>query len=187
MRQHLLQRANIIRRDPMEKEILAEEMESVSEIDHDLMDKWLTFWLDGQLYAFPVTHVEGIISILPITTVPEYPAYAKGIIDLRGVIVPVLDLRLRFGKREAAYTDKTCIINCRVGERNIGFIVDEVEAVLSISGEMISNPPRMASDPDKRYLTGIARVPTDEKEKIILCLDATKVLCRDEIEQLITE
>ena len=187
MRQHLLQRANIIRRDPMEKEILAEEMESVSEIDHDLMDKWLTFWLDGQLYAFPVTHVEGILGMLPITTVPEYPAYAKGVIDLRGTIVPVLDLRLRFGKKEAVYTDKTCIINCRVAEKNIGFIVDEVDAVLSISGEMISNPPRMVEDPAKRYLTGIARVPTEEKEKIVLCLDATKVLQQDEIERLTKE
>ena len=171
----------------MAKEILTDEMESAAEIDRDLMEKWLTFWLDGQLYAFPVTHVEGILGMLPITTVPEYPAYAKGVIDLRGTIVPVLDLRLRFGKKEAAYTDKTCIINCRVAEKNIGFIVDEVDAVLSISGEMISNPPHMVEDPAKRYLTGIARVPTEEKEKIVLCLDATKVLQQDEIERLTKE
>ena len=173
----------------MEKEILTGEFESASEIDRDLMEKWLTFWLDGQLYGASVIHVEGILSMQPITTVPEYPAYAKGIIDLRGTIIPVLDLRLRFGKKEAAYTEKTCIINCRVGENNIGFIVDEMDAVLSITGDKISNPPRMVEDPSKRYLTGIARVTAeaDGKEKIVLCLDVTKVLQQDEIENLIKE
>lgn len=177
----------IVRRDPMDKEILAEEMETVTEIDRDLLEKWLTFWLDGQLYAFSVIHVEGILSMMPITTVPEYPAYAKGIIDLRGTIVPVIDLRLRFSKQEAAYTDKTCIINCRVGENNVGFIVDEMEAVLSISDEMISHPPRVTDDPAKRYLTGIARVSADGKEKIVLCLDATQILQQDEIKHLVKE
>jgi len=171
----------------MDKEILTEEMEAVSEIDRDLLEKWLTFWLDGQLYAFSVIHVEGILSMLPITTVPEYPAYAKGIIDLRGTIVPVVDLRLRFGKQEAVYNDKTCIVNCRVEGNNIGFIVDEMEAVLSVSEKMISNPPRMAEDPAKRYLTGIARVPADGKEKIVLCLDATRILQQDEIKHLVKE
>ena len=173
----------------MEKEILTGEFESAVEIDQDLMEKWLTFWLDGQLYGASVIHVEGILSMLPITTVPEYPAYAKGIIDLRGTIIPVLDLRLRFGKKEAAYTEKTCIINCRVGENNIGFIVDEMDAVLSIAGDKISNPPRMVEDPSKRYLTGIARVTAevDGKEKIVLCLDVTKILQQDEIENLVKE
>ena len=173
----------------MENEILTGEFESVTEIDQDLMEKWLTFWLDGQLYGASVIHVEGILSMLPITTVPEYPAYAKGIIDLRGTIIPVLDLRLRFGKKEAVYTDKTCIINCRVGENNIGFIVDEMDAVLSIAQDKISNPPRMVEDPSKRYLTGIARVTTevDGKEKIVLCLDVTKILQQDEIETLVKE
>lgn len=168
----------------MEKEVLTDAVEVVSEADSDLLEKWLTFWLDGQLYSAAVTHVEGIISMLPVTTIPEYPDYAKGIIDLRGTIIPLIDLRLRFGKKEASYTDKTCIINCRVGEDNIGFIVDEVDAVLSITPDMISNPPRMAADPNKRYLMGIARVPGDTGEKIVLCLDVTRILQRDEIRSL---
>ncbi len=173
----------------MEKELVSEVSKSIEEVDRDLLDKWLTFWLDGQLYGASVIYVEGINSMMPITTVPEYPNYAKGIINLRGTIIPLIDLRLRFGKAEAAYTDKTCIINCRVGENQIGFIVDEVDAVIDIPTELVSNPPRMVEDVDKRYLTGIARVTNEatNQEKIILCLDVTKVLGREEISGLIKE
>ena len=173
----------------MNNEILTGENGTAIEVDRDLMEKWLTFWLDGQLYGASVIHVEGILSMLPITTVPEYPDYAKGIIDLRGVIIPVIDLRLRFGKKEAEYTEKTCIINCRVGENNIGFIVDEMDAVITIKPDAISNPPRMVEDPAKRYLTGIARVANEAegKEKIVLCLDVTKILQQDEIRGLVKE
>ena len=88
----------------------------------DLEGKWLSFWLDGQLYGSSIVHVEQIVSMMPITEVPEYPHYAKGIINIRGSIVPLIDLRLRLGKEEAAYTDHTCIIICRIGEDQIGFI-----------------------------------------------------------------
>ena len=173
----------------MEKELRCEERGAAEVVDRDLLDKWLTFWLDGQLYGASVVYVEGIISMMPITTVPEYPNYAKGIINLRGSIIPLIDLRLRFSKAEAAYTDKTCIINCRVGENNLGFIVDEVDAVIDIPEDMVSNPPRMVEELDKRYLTGIARVAneTTGQEKIILCLDVTKVLGKEEISGLIKE
>ena len=173
----------------MEKELRLEENGTAETVDRDLLDKWLTFWLDGQLYGASVVYVEGIISMMPITTVPEYPNYAKGIINLRGSIIPLIDLRLRFGKSEAAYTDKTCIINCRVGDNNIGFIVDEVDAVIDIPENMVSNPPRMVEDLDKRYLTGIARVVNEatNQERIVLCLDVTKVLAREEIGNLIKE
>ena len=171
----------------MANEVLTEEIQTTAEIDRDLKEKWLTFWLDGQLYCMSVIHVEGIMSMMPITVVPEYPSYAKGIIDLRGTIIPVLDLRLRFGKKEAAYTEKTCIVNCRIGEQNVGFVVDEMDAVITIRDDMISNPPRMVEDPAKRYLTGIARVASgaEGKEKIILCLDVTKLLQQEELNNLV--
>lgn len=173
----------------MEKELLTEEYCSCNESEQEPIHKWLTFWLDGQLYGASIVHTEQILSMLPVTTVPEYPAYAKGVIDLRGAIVPLIDLRLRFGKREAAYTEHTCIITCRVEEDLIGFIVDEVDAVLDIAGEQISPPPRVSEDPAAQYLTGIARVGgvNGEKDKIILCLDATKILRREELRSLIKE
>ena len=163
--------------------------ENVMDENKDLLEKWLTFWLDGQLYGSAIVHVEQIVSMMPITAVPEYPSYAKGVIDLRGTIVPVIDLRLRFGKSEAAYTEQTCIITCRVEEDLIGFIVDAVDAVIDIDEQAISPPPRVSEDPAARYLIGIARVKGDNgaKDKIVLCLDATKILRREEIRSLIRE
>lgn len=161
--------------------------EPEQEINPDLEGKWLTFWLDGQLYGSSIVHVEQIVSMMPITEVPEYPHYAKGIINIRGSIVPLIDLRLRLGKEEAEYTDHTCIIICRLEDSPIGFIADSVDAVLTIAPEMISAPPRMGEEGASRYLTGIARIPSEDgsPETLVLCLDTTKVLMRDELDDLI--
>lgn len=166
-----------------EMDVLAEEMQQ------EPIEKWLTFRLDGQLYGASIIHTEQIISMMTVTTVPEYPAYAKGVIDLRGMIVPVIDMRLRFGKPEAAYTERTCIITCRMDSDLIGFIVDEVDAVIDIDADDISPPPRVSEDPNARYLTGIARVTgeTGAKEKIVLCIDVTKILQREELRSLVRE
>ena len=152
----------------------------------DLEGKWLTFWLNGQLFGSSIAHVEQIVSMMPITEVPEYPHYAKGIINIRGAIVPLIDLRLRLGKEEAAYTDHTCIIICRVGEDQIGFIADSVDAVMTIAPEQISAPPQVGEDSTNRYLIGIGRIPGENgaQDPLVLCLDTTKVLLRDELSEL---
>lgn len=173
----------------MEKELVNELAPSVDELQQEPIEKWLTFRLDGQLYGVSIIHAEQIISMMPVTEIPEYPPYAKGVIDLRGMIVPVIDLRLRFGKPEEVYTEQTCIITCRVEENLIGFIVDAVDAVIDIDADDISTPPRVSEDPAARYLIGIARVKGENgaKEKIVLCLDATKILRREELCALIQE
>ena len=170
----------------MEKELLNETSSDTTGFERETLNKWLTFRLDGQLYGASIIHTEQILSMQPVTTVPEYPEYAKGVIDLRGTIVPLIDLRLRFGKNETAYTEHTCIITCRIDEDLIGFIVDEMDAVIEISPAQISPPPRVSADPAVRYLTGIARAGDENgtKEKIVLCLDMTKILRREEITTL---
>ena len=170
----------------MEKEFLSDTIPNADEMQNEPIEKWLTFRLDGQLYGASIIHAEQIVSMMPVTTVPEYPAYAKGVIDLRGMMVPLIDLRLRFGKQEADYTEKTCIITSRVDGELIGFIVDEVDAVVDIGIENISPPPRVSADPAARYLTGIARIPAENggKDKIVLCLDVTKILRSEELHAL---
>ena len=160
--------------------------QSVSENNPDLESKWLTFWLDGQLFGSSIRYVEQIVSMMPITEVPEYPYYSKGIINIRGTIVPLIDLRLRLGKEEAAYTEHTCIIICRIGEDQIGFIADSVDAVMTIRPEQISAPPQIGEESTNRYLLGIARLENDgnAQEKLVLCLDTTKVLLLGELEEL---
>ena len=139
--------------------------------------KWLTFRLDGQLYGVPVSCVEQILSMMPITEVPEYPYYSKGIINVRGSIVPVIDLRLRLGRTEAENTDYSCIIICRIHENLIGFIADGVDSVLEIPEDSITAPPQIGGNSDASYLTGIARIiGEDQTETLVLCLDAVQAL-----------
>lgn len=161
-----------------------EELRAMTELENnpELAGKWLTFWLDGQLFGASIVHVEQILSMMPITEVPEYPNYAKGVINIRGAIIPLIDLRLRLGKEEAAYTEHTCIIICRVGEDQIGFIADSVDAVITIAPGQISAPPQVVEDTTNRYLVGIARIPTEDStvEKLVLCLDTAKALLRNE-------
>ncbi len=148
-------------------------------------DQLLTFVLDRQVYGVPIAQVEQIISMQPVTEVPEYPSYAKGIVSLRGSVVPIVDLRLRLGKAEAAYTERTCIVVVKVGELMLGCIVDEVDSVIHVAPEQISPPPQVTDESASgRYLTGIARIESEGGERLVLCLDLSRVLLQDEFAAL---
>ena len=147
--------------------------------------KWLSFWLDGQLFGVSIAGVQQIVGMQPIAEMPDYPAYAKGVINLRGAIIPVIDLRKRLGKTEIAYTDHTCIIISSLGVEQLGFIVDEVDSVIDISQNEIAPPPKMGGDTTNCYLTGVARITdNDGAESIILCLNVEKVLRQEELNVL---
>lgn len=159
--------------------------------DRDRMqEKYLTFWTDGQLYAVPILKVEQIIGMQDITSVPDYPDYMKGVINIRGTMIPVLDFRMRLGKAETSYNDHTCIIvmNCREDNEYMGFIVDGVEEVMDVADEKISVPPKMEGNAEHKFVTGIVRQDWGGKERLILCVDPVKVLGADvlgEISQII--
>lgn len=142
--------------------------------------KYLTFWTDRQLFGVPITDVVQIIGIQEITKIPEFPDYAKGIIDLRGTIIPVIDVRIRFGKEEAKYDERTCIIVTNIDDTNIGFIVDAVDEVTNIDDDNISAPPKVSQEKTNDYLTGICKV----RDKVVLLLDTAKILSEKEFEQV---
>ena len=168
----------------MSEESMA-EIGGVQTDSSEMEGKYLTFWTDGQLFGVPIADVVQIVGMQEITAIPEYPAYAKGIINLRGSIIPVIDVRLRLGKLEAEYNDRTCIIVTSVHDSYFGFIVDEVNEVTSIEDEQIAPPPKMSGDVTNRYLTGVARLETaDGKEKIVLAIDTAKILGEDEFNSL---
>lgn len=154
----------------------------------DLLDKYLTFWSDTQLFGIPIAEVVQIVSMQHITEIPEYPSYAKGIINLRGSIIPLVDVRLRLGKPETEYNERTCIIVTNVQGNDFGFIVDEVDEVTTIPPELISIPPQMGGEAaaSNRYLTGIARLPAGEgqPDKIVLAIATKKLLGEQEFEAL---
>jgi purine-binding chemotaxis protein CheW len=150
-----------------------------TEID-EMKGKYLTFWTDRQLFGVPIADVVQIIGIQEITPIPDSPAYAKGVINLRGSIIPVIDVRIRFNKPEEKYNERTCIIVTKIDENFIGFIVDSVDEVTTISDENISPAPRVSKDRTNAYLNGIGKV----ENKVVLLLDTSKILNDEEIQEV---
>lgn len=127
--------------------------------------KYLTVYLNEQLYGIPVFNVVQIVGVQDIVPVPEFPHYAKGVMNLRGSIIPVIDMRLRLGMMEADYTDRTCIIITNVRERYIGFIVDSVDEVTDIPDEEILPTPHV-EQAQNEYVDGVCK----RGDKIVLRL-----------------
>lgn len=159
-------------------ELLAQsEQVALPPLDESLENMYLTFFCDRQLFAVSVKTVVQIIGVQAITAVPEFPHYAKGIINLRGSIVPVVDIRLRFGKPTVPYTDRTCIIIALIGDMEIGFIVDEVDEVLEIGREQITGNPRNVSGVVSEFVTGIAKT----QKGVLLLLDTLSLLSTQDL------
>ncbi|HEX3038218.1 MAG TPA: chemotaxis protein CheW [Oscillospiraceae bacterium] len=147
----------------------------------EMYGKYLTFWADSQLFGIPIADVVQIVGVQTITKIPEFPEYAKGIIDLRGSIIPVIDVRLRLHKEEIPYDERTCIIVTNIQENLIGLIVDSVNEVANIEDENISQPPKIAKDTTNAYLTGVAKL----QDKVVLLLNTEKILKNEEIAEII--
>ncbi len=156
--------------------IISNEFENLSE--DTLKNKFLTFFIENQLFGISISDVVQIVGIQEITEVPEFPEYAKGVINLRGIIIPIIDVRLRLKKEEAPYNERTCIIVTNINESYIGFIVDSVNEVTEIYEENISVTPRMSTDYVNTYITGIAKI----ESKIVLIMDIKKMLNEKELE-----
>lgn len=116
-----------------------------------------------------------------ITEIPEFPSYAKGIINLRGEIIPVVDMRLRMGKLETEYSERTCIIVTSIREHYIGLVVDQVDEVTDIDNSIISPPPTVMGAGNS-YLTGIGKLTN----KIVLLMDTKKLLGNEDLAWLNT-
>ena len=122
----------------------------------EMENRYLIFWLDGQLFGLSIETVVQIVQMQEIIRIPQAPFYQKGIIHLRGSVIPVVDARLRLGRAEAEYTERTCILVCSVTGRIVGLIVDAVEEVLHIGPESISPPPEIAAS-GSDYLRGVGK------------------------------
>ncbi len=138
-------------------------------------EKYLTLYTAGQLFAIRSSNVVEIVRIQPITFLPKLPPYVKGVINLRGKIVPLIDLRLKLGKPEIPYTDQTSIVVVQTEEMSIGLIVDGVDDVTDISQNQINETPTLGRDTENGFVTGIV---TLEKGAAML-LDLPKILKED--------
>ncbi len=143
--------------------------------------KYLTFSLAEEEYGIGILKIKEIIGMMPITTVPQTPEFVKGVINLRGKVIPVIDLRMRFSMEEIDYTERTCIIVVEIGEEvdtvQIGIVVDAVSEVLNIKSDEIADTPTFGSKLDTDYILGMAKMEGGVK----ILLDINTVLKDQEV------
>ena len=146
--------------------------------------KYLTFNLMDEFYGVNVEHILQIIAIPDITKIPKTPNFVKGVINLRGKIIPVIDLRLKFKLPEQAYNDRTSIVIIKIkseqSEIFIGIIIDKVLEVLDIHAEDIENTPTFGVKLDTEFILGMAKV----KNKVVTLLNIDKILTETELTQI---
>jgi purine-binding chemotaxis protein CheW len=139
--------------------------------------RFLTFSMGKEVFGIEIKYVTEIIGMQAITEVPEVPSYVKGIINLRGKIIPVIDVRLKFKKEPMEYNDRTCIVVIDISEVSVGLIVDNVAEVLTIADQDIALPPSSKTGFENRYVKGIGKSGNEVK----LLLDCDKLLKNDEL------
>ncbi len=157
---------------------MAEVMQQWDELEDTQKGKYLTFAVEDEVYGIEIQYVTEIIGIQPITKVPDSSTYIRGIINLRGKIIPVMDVRLKFKKESIPYNDRTCIVVVDIGTMQIGMIVDNVAEVIDIADENIVPPPNTKSGFNNRFIMGIGKVGADIK----LILDCKKMVTGDDME-----
>ena len=144
--------------------------------------RYLTFYMESEVYGIEICFVKEIVGIQQINTIPECPDYVKGIINLRGRIIPIYDMRLRLHKEPIDYDDRTCIIVVESGDAMIGLIVDSVSEVVSIDQENISEPLSFNTGWHDRFISGIAKL----EKSITLLIDCKKLIAKDAAEEIET-
>jgi purine-binding chemotaxis protein CheW len=157
-------------------------MEAVAEkkgvSDHE--GKFLTFALSNEEYGIEILKVREIMGLMEITPVPQTPDYMKGVINLRGKVIPIIDLRLKFAMPEVEHTKETCIIVAEVGTAQVGVIVDNVSEVTDIKGEDIEESPNFGQEIDTNFIMGLGKT----KKKIVILLDIERVLTIEELKMV---
>lgn len=146
--------------------------------------KFLTFKLAEEDYGIEIRKIKEIIGIMPVTTVPKTPQFVKGVINLRGKVIPVIDLRARFGMPAVEYTDRTCIVVVEIESQGvtvmIGIVVDTVSEVLNIKADAIEPPPTFGQRLNIDYILGMAKMEGGVK----ILIDIDQVMGADVIQTL---
>ena len=146
--------------------------------------KYLTFSLAEEEYGIGILKIKEIIGMMPVTTVPRTPEYVKGVINLRGKVIPIIDLRLRFGMESIDYSERTCIIVVEIdgqtGTVQVGVVVDAVSEVLNVDTKDIEDTPQFGRSLDTEYILGMAKMEGGVK----ILLDVDQVLTGEESEAI---
>lgn len=142
---------------------MREALEDLALNEDTQKNKYLTFHLAGEDYGFEIAYVAEIIGIQKISEVPEMPPYVKGVINLRGQVIPVMDVRLRFGMDSREYDERTCIIVVRVDTTSVGLIVDKVNEVVDIPEDKVELVTQQETAGNNRYINGMGKLESGVK------------------------
>jgi len=145
-----------------------------------MSNRYLTFHLGNEDYGIEIQYVTEIVGIQHVTEVPDMPEFVCGVINLRGRVIPLIDVRARFHMEAREYDDRTCVIVVNINENSIGLVVDMVNEVLDIPEENVSPPPKVSQGSSSRYLKGMGKVGDEVK----ILLDVQRLLFNEELEQL---
>ncbi len=160
---------------------LSEKIDQEIQATVEREGKYLTFTMAEEEYGIGILKIKEIIGMMPFTTVPQTPKFVKGVINLRGKVIPVVDLRLRFGMESIDYTERTCIIVVEIegstGTVQIGIVVDSVSEVLNVDVEEIEDTPTFGTKLNTDYILGMAKMEGGVK----ILLDIDRVLSADDI------
>ncbi|MCB0262532.1 MAG: chemotaxis protein CheW [Calditrichia bacterium] len=149
--------------------------------DSGIIYQLVSFVVENEEYGIDILNVQEIIRMMEISRVPNAPDFIEGVINLRGKIVPVVDLRKRFGRIPRKRDKETRIIVVELGEKVVGFLVDQVQEVLRVPKSIIEPPPELAIDIDARYITGVAKLD----DRLLILLDLVRVLSAGEHQDLL--
>jgi len=160
-----------IRRNDLQDDLIDDD-----ENEDTQANKYLFFRIDRESYGIGIKHVIEIIELQTISLVPDMPDYVKGVINLRGKVIPIVDLRLRFGMDEREYDNRTCIIVTEIDSVLVGCLVDTVEEVMEIPEKNVENPPKFRTASGRnRYISGMGKVG----DAIKILIDVEEIV-RDE-------
>jgi purine-binding chemotaxis protein CheW len=148
-----------------------------------LAGKYLTFFLADEEYGLEILKAQEIIGFMNVTPIPRAPDYVKGVINLRGKIIPVIELRTRFNLATAACTGETCIIVVQTSGMQVGIIVDKVSEVLDIAGADIENAPSFGAGGETDFILGIGKAA----DRVRLLLDIDRILNKEDLSSLSNE
>ncbi len=154
-------------------------------IEAPLTQQFLTLTLGSELFALPIEHIREIIEFGGLTEIPLMPAFLRGVINLRGAVVPVIDLSVRFGREPTGIAKRTCIVIVEVeqaeGMQLLGIIVDAVNEVLAVEGHQLENRPAFGARIRADFIAGILK----QNEQFVIVLDIPQVLSLDELADLV--
>ncbi len=154
-------------------------------VETPLTQQFLTLTLGEELFALPIEHIREIIEFGGLTEIPLMPAFLRGVINLRGAVVPVVDLAVRFGRERTAIGKRTCIVIVEVAQADslqlLGIIVDAVNEVLAVEGHQLENRPAFGARIRADFIAGILK----QNEQFVIVLDIPQVLSLDELADLV--